>query len=166
MASENDGKSRPIGADLILPVMGGAYAVYYIISVRDFPFEAQVSGFALAALLCVLVLVFLARVGIGLAQGRYEPGFGDFLGPVESRARRGIFLVLIVANVVAAPYLGFTLTTFVFLFLSFWAVGVRPIRRALTVAACAALAGWLFFIVILSTRFPEGPFERLMQAVF
>lgn len=157
---------KPIGADLILPLMGAAYAVYYVYSVHDYPFEAQVSGFALASLLCGLVLIFLARTGYGLWSGRFSWGFGNFFGPEESRARRGIFFLLIVANVLAAPYLGFTLTTFLFLFLSFCAVGVRPVSRALLVAACAALSGWLFFIELLNSHFPPGPFERLVQAIF
>jgi hypothetical protein len=166
MATEEKGKAKPVGADLILPLMGSAYAIYYIWSVHDFPFEAQVSGFALATLLCALVLIFLVRTGLGLAAGRYTLGLGDFFGPVESRTQRGLFLLLIVANILAAPYLGFTLTTFFFLFLSFWVVGVRPLRRAFVVAACSALAGWVFFIEILHSRFPPGPFERLVQAIF
>ena len=40
---ERDQKT-PVGADLIIPVAAAAYAVYYVASVADFPFEAQISG--------------------------------------------------------------------------------------------------------------------------
>jgi len=51
----------------------------------------------------------------------------------------------------------------VFLTLSFFLLGVRPLTRVLVTAATAAIAGWLFFIVLLGARFPRGPFELLMS---
>ncbi|WP_299842601.1 tripartite tricarboxylate transporter TctB family protein [uncultured Jannaschia sp.] len=76
-----------------------------------------------------------------------------------------IFLLML-GTLVVVPWLGFTLTTFAFLSVSFLVLGVRPVSRALAVAGTGALTGWLFFIVLLDTNFPEGPFERLVQAVF
>ena len=40
---ERDQKT-PVGADLIIPVAAAAYAVYYVASVADFPFEALPDG--------------------------------------------------------------------------------------------------------------------------
>ncbi len=163
--SEREPKT-PIGADLIIPVTAGAYALYYVFSVRDFPFEAQISGMALAGLLGILVLIYFVRVARGFAAGRLSPGIGRFFGPRESRAARAAFVGLIVGFILVVPYLGFTLTTFAFLAASFLIAGARPVRRALIVAGAASLSGWLFFIVLLDTRFPEGPFERAMEALF
>ncbi|MCB1882947.1 MAG: tripartite tricarboxylate transporter TctB family protein [Geminicoccaceae bacterium] len=164
--SQQGKPSKPVLADLILPVGAAAYAVYYVLSVRSFPFQAQVSGMAMAILVCLLVSIFLVRTLIGLRRGRYRLGLGDFLGPPESVPNRLLFVGFILAYVAAVPWLGFTLTTFVFLCLSFAVVGVRPWRRVVVVAGTAALVGWLFFIVLLGTRFPAGPFERLMGALF
>lgn len=157
---------KPVGADLIIPIAAGAYAIYYVLSVRSFPWQAQMSGMILAGLMLLLVLIYMARVAIGLRRGRYTMGFGDFFGAPASRASRAIFVALIVAYIFAVPYLGFTLTTFAFLALSFHVAGARPVGRALLTAGLAALGGWFFFIVLLNTRFPKGPFEQLMGAIF
>ena len=33
-------------------------------------------------------------------------------------------------------------------------------------SAAVAVAGWALFILAFDTRFPVGPFERLMQSIF
>ena len=164
--AQTDTPKTPVGADLILPVSAAAYAIYYVWSVRNFPTEAQISGFLLAGLLLLFVLLYFVRIGLGLASGRYSLGIGKFLGPRESVGPRVTFFALIVVSMIVIPWLGFTLTTFLFLLASFLVLGVRPIRRAFLVAGVAALGGWLFFIVLLSTRFPQGPFERAAEALF
>lgn len=156
---------RPIGADLIIPVTAAAYAIYYVWSVRDFPFEAQFSGLALAGLVALFTLIYFARLVQGFAQGRYSLGFGRFLGPQEGRSGRLAFVGLIIGYIVVVPYLGFTLTTFTFLASAFLANGARPVWRPIALAAAASFLGWLFFILLLDTRFPQGPFERAMEAL-
>ncbi|HEY9057280.1 MAG TPA: tripartite tricarboxylate transporter TctB family protein [Aurantimonas sp.] len=157
---------KPVGADLIIPVAAGAYAIYYVLSVWNFPWQAQMSGIILAALMLLLVGIYLVRVVIGLRRERYTLGFGDFFGAPSSRASRAIFVALIVGYILAVPYLGFTITTFVFLATSFLVAGARPVGRAVLTAGLAALGGWIFFIVLLNTRFPQGPFEQAMGAIF
>ncbi|MGJ3264693.1 MAG: tripartite tricarboxylate transporter TctB family protein [Salinarimonas sp.] len=85
------------------------------------------------------------------------------LGPIEGRGGRIGFLALVVAYVFVVSRGGFTLTTFVFVLLASLLAGRRPVGRALAFAAVAALSGWLFFIVLLGTRFPRGPFEHLVS---
>lgn len=157
---------KPVGADLIIPVAAGAYAIYYVLSVRTFPWQAQMSGLMLAALMLLLVAIYLTRLVIGFRRGQYTMGFGDFFGAPATRVSRAIFVALIVGYILAVPYLGFTITTFVFLAISFHVAGARPVKRALLTAGIAAVGGWLFFIVLLNTRFPEGPFEQAMDALF
>ena len=154
---------RSAGAELVIPVAGFAYAIYYVISVWDFPLQAQISGMMLAGLLVVLSLIFFVRTGLALADGSARMDFSPLLGPREGRSGRIVFVLLTLLYVPAVPHGGFVLTTFVFVLAASIAVGLRPISRAAIFAACAALGGWLFFIVILGTRFPPGPFERLMQ---
>ncbi|MCQ0971104.1 hypothetical protein MLD63_11785 [Paracoccus sp. TK19116] len=163
--NDRSGARKPVGADLILPVCAALYAVYYVWSVWDFPAEAQLSGIILAGLLLSLVAIYMIRIIRGLSLGRYSLGMGNFFGPQESRKSRGIFFLLILAALVGLPWLGFTLSTFVFLAASFFVLGVRPIGRGIMIAAIGALTGWFFFIFLLGTHFPEGPFERLIGTV-
>ncbi|MDP0929563.1 tripartite tricarboxylate transporter TctB family protein [Paracoccus onubensis] len=163
--TEKQAASKPVGADLILPVCAALYALYYVWSVWDFPAEAQFSGIMLAGLLLLLVTIYLIRVLRGLASGRYSMGFGDLFGPRESRRNRSVFFCLMLAALVLVPWLGFTLTTFSFLASSFIALGVRPFWRAVQIAAVGGLVGWFFFIFLLGTHFPKGPFELLVEAL-
>jgi hypothetical protein len=163
---EKEITKKSVGADLIIPVCSAAYAIYYVWSVFDFPKEAQLSGLILAGMLLLVVGIYFVRIIRGLVSGRYHLGFGSFFGPPASLRGRAIFFVLTLVALVVISWLGFTLTTFAFLSLSFIALGVRPISHALVVAAIGALVGWFFFIVLLGTHFPEGPFERAMEALF
>lgn len=76
---------KPVGADLIIPITAAAYAIYYVWSVRTFPFEAQFSGLALAGLVGLLTLIYFARVARGLPKGAIGSASAAFWGP-----RRGV----------------------------------------------------------------------------
>ncbi|MBP0484936.1 tripartite tricarboxylate transporter TctB family protein [Sagittula salina] len=165
MSDDNPSGRKQVGSDLVIPVVGMAYAVYYVYSVWEFPPEAQRSGFFLAGMLVVLGLIFFARIAVLALRGQVELEFHALLGPPEGRLRRLGFVGLIGAYLLTVQTLGFTLTTFAFLFLGSLVAGLESIRRAATFAAVAALSGWLFFIVLLGTRFPIGPFETLMNQV-
>lgn len=164
--SMNDDRSRkPVGADLIIPVLASLYAVYYVISVWDFPPEAQRSGIFLAALLLTFSGIFFARTAIQAGRGRLRLDFSDVLGPSEGRANRFAFLGLVLVYLLVVSWGGFTLTTFLFLLCGSLLAGLRPVSKAVAFAAGASIFGWLFFIVLLGTRFPEGPFEQLVAMV-
>ncbi len=102
---ERDQKT-PVGADLIIPVAAAAYGVYYVASVTDFPFEAQISGIVLAGVLGILVLFYFFRVARGLRSGELSLGVGQFFGPADSLPARAAFIGLIVGFIVVLPYLG------------------------------------------------------------
>ncbi len=162
----HDDGNRPrhtAGADLIIPIAASLYAVYYVYSVWDFPPEAQRSGIFMATLLLVLSALLFLRTAVRLARGTARWEFASILGPVDGRISRLVFFGLIIGYLLIVSWGGFTLTTFLFLALSSYVAGLRPIRRAVTFAVIGALGGWLFFIVILNTRFPRGPFEDLVS---
>lgn len=154
------------GADLILPVAASLYALYYMASVWDFPPEAQRSGIALAGLLLTFTTLFFIRTAWGAIAGGWRFDLSPILGAPEDRLRRLLFVCMIFAYLAVAPHGGFTLTTFGFLFGAGLLAGIGSVKRALVFAAVAALAGWAFFIALLGTRFPEGPFERLVAGIF
>lgn len=165
MSDEKPSDRKQVGSDLIIPVFGIAYAIYYVSSVWSFPAEAQRSGFFLAGLLVFLCLLFFLRVVIQTLRGQVEFEFTALLGPREGRLGRLGFVGLIGAYLLTVKTLGFTLTTFSFLFFGALLAGIGSVRRAASFAAIAAISGWLFFIVLLGTRFPLGPFEALMTQV-
>lgn len=162
MDQNDKGVTRRFGADLILPVGASLYAIYYVASVWDFPPEAQQSGLFLAGLLLTLSALFFVRTAFAALRERWVFDLSPVLGPVEGRRGRALFVAIAVAYPFLAPFLGFTLGTFVVMALGAWVNGLRPARKAVLFGAGGALAGWLFFIVLLGTRFPEGPFERLV----
>ena len=160
--------SRPVkkvGADLIIPVIASIYAIYYVVSVWDFPREAQRSGMFLAALLLFLTLLLFIRTAIQALRGQVVWEFASVLGPREGRGSRGAFFLLIIGYLFIVQWGGFTLTTFLFLLFGSMLAGLSPLRKAITFAAVASLGGWLFFIVLLGTRFPRGPFEKFVTWV-
>lgn len=164
----SDGKTdskRAIGSDLIIPVAASLYAIYYVGSVWDFPAEAQRSGLFLATMLLGLSAIFFVRTAMGVFRNGARLDFSAVLGPEEGRRGRFAFFGLVLAYLGVVQYGGFTLSTFAFLFAGSLVSGLRPISKAFIFAATAAITGWLFFIVLLGTRFPVGPFEKLISLV-
>lgn len=162
---ESQPERRRVGADLIIPVVGTVYAIYYVASVWDFPAEAQRSGLFLASLLIFLCLLLFLRTGLALARGTAVWDFGMVLGPEKGRAARFGFFLLILVYLAVVRWSGFTLTTMGFLFGASLLAGIGSARKAAIFAVLTSLVGYVFFILILSTRFPRGPFENLMTAV-
>lgn len=162
----DDDKRRPrYGADLILPVVASLYAIYYMASVWDFPLEAQMSGMFLAGLLLTLTTLFFLRTWLRARSGGWRFELGSVLGRREGRLERLAFVALTAVYPFVVGWGGFGLTTFAFVLCGALLAGLRPLKRAVGFAALAAVGGWLFFIVLLDARFPEGPFERLAEAI-
>ncbi|MEH6738771.1 MAG: tripartite tricarboxylate transporter TctB family protein [Sulfitobacter sp.] len=162
MRVDNSRPKKKVGADLIIPVLASLYAIYYVASVWDFPPEAQRSGIFLASLLLFLTSLFLIRTVVRVVQNRLEWEFASVLGPREGRDRRLGFFLLIIGYLLIVQWGGFTLTTFLFLLFGSMLAGLTPFRKAVLFAGVSSLGGWLFFIVILGTRFPRGPFEKFV----
>jgi len=158
---------KPVGAQLIIPVAGLVFTLYYFWSIRDSPWEAQAAAFLVGTILMGLIVAFLVRTFWQWRAGTLSFAFeADFLGTGGLLARRLGLVALTVGYAVVIGWLGFTLTTFVFLTSAMLLLGANK-RPATTVglAALIALLGWLVFIVAFDTRFPRGPFETLMRGM-
>ena len=164
--SGHDRKPKPVGGDLVLPILALLYGSYYLYSIVGLPFEAQINGFFIIAVLFVLVAILLVRTLRDRTRGRVTLGFDSLLEPVPLLRRRIAFLLLTFASLLAIEWLGFTLTTFVFMLSSMAVLGTRSLRSLLTVASVTAVGGYVFFIAILDTRFPHGPVEHLLGRLF
>ena len=158
---------RPVGGDLIIPIAAVAFTLYYFASIIDSPFEAQVNAFFVGSILLALVAILMIKLGRDLIVGAAELRLGGLIEPLAVAPKRLILLLLAIGYVVVIEWLGFTITTFVFLAAAMLVLNHG--RRAgfvLGLAAGLALGGWLLFIVAFQTRFPSGPLERLLGALF
>ena len=159
-------KKKPIGGELIIPLLAIGFTGYYFSTIIDSPWTAQVNAVLVGSALCAVILVFLVRSARELIEGRATLGLGSLLAPTRLLPRRAAFAGLTVAYVFLIQWGGFTLTTFAFLALSMILLG-RGRRPLLSVglAALMALVGYALFIAAFDTRFPKGPFEWLVEAV-
>jgi hypothetical protein len=154
------------GGELIIPIGAVWFTLYYFSTIIDSPWEAQVNAFFVGSILMALVAIQLIRLGRMLFSGEADLGLGDLIRPTAVLPKRLFLLLLTIAYVVVIEWLGFTLTTFLFLASAMLLLndGRRPVF-ILGVAAALALGGYLLFIVAFDTRFPAGPLESLLGAV-
>lgn len=154
------------GDDLVLPMLSLLFAIYYLYTIKDLAWEAQVNGLLISSVLILLVLVFLIKVGIEVVRQRSTLGFGElFIWGRAQAARIGLF-GLAVLYVLIIPYTGYTLTTGLFLVTAMLVLGVRSPVKLIGISLVLSLTGYYLFIVLLDTRFPPGPVEKLMALLF
>jgi hypothetical protein len=169
MSHDGGGDRQPeaVGGQLIIPIAALAFTLYYFSTILRSPWEAQVAAFFVGAVLIGLILAFVARTIARLRAGVADLRLGDLMGSGSLAVRRLALFGLTIGYLVVIPYLGFTITTFVFLAGGMLLLGAnRHPGRTIAIAGAIALAGYLLFVVAFETRFPRGPFERLMAGLF
>jgi hypothetical protein len=165
-SSPDAGRRRDLGAELIIPVVALAFTLYYFHSIAEAPWTAKVSTYLIGGILILLVAIFAVKCAIGAIRDGARFGFGVLLAPGSLLPQRLALLVITVGYVYALEFGGFTLTTFVFLYLAMLLLGGRAVlRTALLLATAYAIGGYLLFILAFDTRFPRGPFETLVERV-
>ena len=98
-----------------------------------------------------------------LLSGNAVLGFHRLIEPVSILPKRIVLLILTVGYVAVIGWAGFTITSFVFLFLAITALGGRRYGLNLMIAAAFSIGGWLLFDVAFQAQLPAGPFEALMK---
>lgn len=158
---------RPMGGELIIPLLALGFTLYYFSTIIDSPWTAQVNAFLVGSVLIVLVLAFLAVAAREVLLGRATLSASNLLAPVDILPKRAGFIVLTLAYLVAIDWLGFTLTTFLFLAGAMLLLdgGRRP-RLCLALAAGLSAVAYGVFILLFETRLPRGPIEQALAAVF
>jgi len=157
---------RHIGGELVIPIAGVVFAIYYFSTIYDSPFEAKVSAFFVGTILTGLVAVFLVKSAISVIRGEADLNMETLLARRSYLPKRLALFALTVAYIVVVHWGGFTLTTFAFLALAMLLLSDgRNLRFILIISAAMAIGGYLLFSVAFHTRFPFGPFERLMNQV-
>jgi hypothetical protein len=155
-----------VGADLIVPVLGAAFAAYYIWSIIELPWMARFSGIVLVSILAVLIVLLLIRSFRALVSGRARFSFAALKEEPATAFRRWGTFALAIGFMVSLEYLGFTLAILVFLLLSMTLLEVRPWRRMVLIAVGASAAGYTLFIAALGARLPRGPIEQFLGGLF
>ena len=158
---------KAVGGELIIPVAGLIFTLYYFSTIIDSPWEAQVAAFFVGYILMGVILIFLIKTAVTLFRGEARLDFRPLVTPVGINLKRLALFGLTLGFILLIPYLGFTITTFLFLLSAMLLLQSRK-RPGIAVglAAGLSLAGFLLFIVAFDTRFPRGPFEELMRGVF
>jgi len=157
---------RPVHwVDLIFPVLGTGFALYYVSTIWDLPREARMSGILLSGLILLFSGLFVARFIKQARHAGIRSGITAILGTGALLWRRLGLMALIIVYVLVSPLLGFTLSIFAFLLASFAFLGERSLKRLLLTSVVMALVGYLLFMVVLKARLPEGPVEHLFDGL-
>ena len=85
-----------------------------------------------------------------------EPSGGAGFGLVSPKARQILIIASLVAYIILLEYLGFLITTFLFLLVQFILLGYRKKSTILTVTICITFVIFLVFEKIFLIMFPEG----------
>ena len=159
-------RKRALGAELVIPVAALAFTLYYFYTILDAPWTAQASAFFIGTILIVLALIFIVLTVRWVAKGDGDWSFHTLFEPHEYVRLRVALFALTVGYVVVISFLGFTITTFLFLVLAMLLLNHgRRAKLSLSLAAVLSIGGYLLFIVAFDNNFPEGPFETLMKGV-
>ena len=156
--------------DCLIPAIALAFTLYYLTTITEVPWISQASAVIVGSLLLLSILAFAIRGIARVRRGRETfdvPAAWRALGAEgrTGRTRLALF-ALTIGYVVFLGVLGFTLSTFVFVFAAIVLLSSPGNwRRALAVALGCAVAGYGLFIHLFGTRFPEGPIERWLEAL-
>lgn len=166
MSENPEGSRRQAGGELVIPAMAVALTIYFITTILESPWTAQVNAFLIGGILITLCVIFIVKTALVVMRGRASMGFGNLLGGDDWRSGRAGLFATTFGYVLLIDWGGFTLTTFLFLAISM-AILSRARRLGLItlVSAAMALGGWALFILAFDTRFPRGWFEEMMTAV-
>ncbi len=158
------GEAKPVGQDLIIAILALGFTTYYFWTVQELAWEAKSNGIVIGGALCVLVGLLVLRIAVRVWSG--EASLRMTLGgdPQTDRLRLGL-LGISVAFLLLLPFAGTSIALALMLFATMWMLGARHWPTLLGVSLITPLLVWASLVVGLGTRFPAGPFERLMASL-
>jgi hypothetical protein len=160
-------KKQALGAELIIPIGTILFAVYYLYTVWELPWQAKAAGLGVAGAMALVLVLLGIRFARELAAGRADLGLGDLVVPKVTLAQRLGLLAAALAFVFAMPLIGFTLGLFLFLMTGMIILsGLSQLKASFIIALLVSLAGYLLFIVFIKARFPHGLVETFLDSLF
>ncbi|GAB4392864.1 MAG: hypothetical protein Tsb0032_10100 [Kiloniellaceae bacterium] len=165
-STQESDEKRQIGGELIIPALALGFTLYYISTVIDSPWSAQLNAFMVGTVLIALVLMFFLVAARAVLRGEATLGASNLLAPYHILPKRLGFIALSLGYLIAIEWLGFTLTTFLFMTGSMFLLGggKRPLAYLSAAAVMAAIA-LVVFVILFQKRFPAGPIEHLVRAL-
>jgi hypothetical protein len=159
-------KKAALGADLVLPALGVAFAFYFFHSVRDMAWEAKATAVVVGVTLLALIALLVVRVFLRVIAGEATLGLAPLIEPRRTQPRRLAVLALTGLFIAVIPWLGVTLGLFLLTGALMAVLGAGSWRRILATSAIIAASAYLLFIALLNSRLPRGPVEKLFAAMF
>ncbi|NKB21727.1 MAG: hypothetical protein GKS01_14645 [Alphaproteobacteria bacterium] len=158
---------KAAGAELVLPVAGLIFTIYYFTTIIDVPWTAQVSAFFVGTILIGLIIALIIRTVIQVRRGEASLSLAPLIAPRDYVPKRLALLGLTLSYVFFIEWGGFTITTFLFLLCSMLLLsGGKKKGLILTISLILSVGGYFLFIVVFNTRFPKGPVETMLHGVF
>jgi hypothetical protein len=165
MAVDRVEEQRAAGGELVIPAVAVAFTLYFFSTIWNSPWTAQVGAFLVGGVLLGLCALFALRVVGLLRRGEATMSLGKLASFSDWRTGRVGLFAATAAYCWFIEDLGFTLTTFLFLFASMAILDRgRGLGRITLISGAMALGGWALFIWAFDTRFPRGWFETFMRA--
>jgi hypothetical protein len=167
MPSAPDNAPRNVLPDLIIPLLAFGFTVYYLTTITEVPWIAQASAVFVSALLFLALAAYAVRTVARVRAGRERIAFTHLVSNAPTQVKRILLLGLTIGYVLLIGQLGFTATTFLFIFTGIVLLSsLANWKRAALLAAACALSGYVIFIYLFATRFPKGWIEYGLATLF
>jgi hypothetical protein len=153
----------PLGADLVIPALALAFAIYFFWSIADLAWEAKANGIVIGVALIALVVIQVARIALAVARGQGDLRTDPLWQPREVLRKRIGMVAVTVAFILLLQVLGLTLSLFTSMAAALWLMGVRRVPVILGISFGVAAAAYLLFIAVLDAGFPHGVIEKLFS---
>ena len=154
-----------LGADLVIPLLALAFAIYFLVDVRELAWEAKANGVGIGSILLLLVAIQLVRIGVKLGRREGTLSLQPLLAPREALGKRIALVVVAILFIATLKWLGLTLGLFLGMLAGLWLMGVRRPKQLFGISVAVAAAAYGLFIAALDSSFPHGPVERLIASL-
>lgn len=163
---EDEGEPRSKAVTLtegIVPIAGVAFAIYYLSTIWNMPYEARTGGMLVSTVIFILTALLAVRWSKDAARHGVEPGLWSLLGEGTVLYRRLGMVALTIAYVVILPQIGYFIATLAFLSAAMVVLGVRRPLYLVLIPLLTTCVGHLAFIIVLGINLPVGFIGRLLS---
>jgi len=162
-AGQQEPPKKNVAGEFIIPAISVLFTLYYISTIVDSPWTAQVNAFLVGSVLLFVAAIFFVQKGLALRRHNAQFHIDFSAIPKAVKTPQTAFIVVSLLYLVFVDFLGFTLTTIIFFWVSMMILdrGKRPFMKAF-IATIMALIGYAVFIAMFETRLPNGIIEQLI----
>ena len=151
-----------LGADLVIPALALAFAIYFFVSTAGLAWEAKANGVVIGAALIALVVLQVGRIVLRVMRGQGTLDFDPLWRPSELLWKRMGLVAVTALFIATLPWLGLTLGLWLGTLAQLWIIGVRRWKILFSIPTATAACVYLLFIALLDSGFPHGPVENLL----